>query len=214
MAGAEPYVQVEARMNQAVAHHRQNPELAVAKVAREFRVPTRRLQRRVRGAAGSRLGRKSANRRLGARQEAAVCGYIDRMLELGYSVTRKNVECVANAILQSHGVAGGGSDGDGNGGDDGDDDGDVEDDGDGGTKQVTVGPTWAARFFKRTTRYKLRQVKPSEVTGIMREGVQQPNGMILVSLRDDGLEADGADKSAGEVGLGPEATSSRVRDEG
>ncbi|ERF74883.1 hypothetical protein EPUS_09422 [Endocarpon pusillum Z07020] len=70
----------------------------VAAKARELGIHKDRIHRRLKGI-GSRIGRKAANPKLSAIQEASLIRYILSLDEIGHSIQYNQISNIANAIL-------------------------------------------------------------------------------------------------------------------
>ncbi|KAF6814462.1 transposase [Colletotrichum sojae] len=119
---------VESRVLQAVQYLNENPTAKTAQVARQFEIPFAKLRYRLEGRSAKR-GTKTANTKLSAPEEKALCRYIDRLDRINLAVRPEFVQDAANAILREKGDA------------------------------STVNRQWVTRFLKRHNYTKARQKK-------------------------------------------------------
>jgi AraC-like DNA-binding protein len=96
------YQEVEERVIEACEALETQEIPNIAKTAREFNVPPRRLRRRFQGETSSRIDAGGQNKALNEAAEEALCLYIDKADEIGLPIRERTLVDAANAILRNH----------------------------------------------------------------------------------------------------------------
>ena len=93
------YIRIENLIQKALesVKHEENPNLA--QLAREWKVPTRRLRERYKGRP-SKTQQHPRNRALTDSQDLALCQYIDHLDLGGHKATLAQIQGAANSLLQ------------------------------------------------------------------------------------------------------------------
>ena len=92
-------MQIEKRIQDAIAHHSTHPDVPVTELARRFSVPYSRLSARMKGR-GGRHQRQPSNTRFTEDQEAKLCSYIETCIRCNLAVRSDLVRGAANDILK------------------------------------------------------------------------------------------------------------------
>ncbi|KAG5992316.1 hypothetical protein E4U54_003686 [Claviceps lovelessii] len=90
---------VEIRVIEALEYIDQNPNAKILAVSRKFGVPRSRIQRRLQGIQ-PQPGQPTKNTKLRAKEEVALCRYIDRLNAINFAVRPELITDAANYIIR------------------------------------------------------------------------------------------------------------------
>ena len=93
------YLEIEARLREALDYKRQHPAASFRWLERQFRVRKDRLHRRWKGIQNSKSVRNPTNQKLDAHQDKAFCWYLTSLWEIGVPLRQKTMAAAANEIL-------------------------------------------------------------------------------------------------------------------
>lgn len=96
---ASTYIQIEERIQKALAYQLSNPHTSITQIAQDFSIPYSRLYARIRGRVG-RHQRPRTNTKITEAQEAAVYSYVDKLDSQNLAIRAKHIRGAANFILK------------------------------------------------------------------------------------------------------------------